>query len=78
MLTGTISTGDKQDEPKLRGLALLTTVVADLLGYTGAGLAIGYLAWSKWGAPWWVLVISSVSGLGLAFYRLYLLAQKLQ
>ncbi len=55
----------------IKSLGLLSVIVADLLGYTGAGVGIGYLAWAKWGAPWWVLVLTSMTGLALAMYRLY-------
>jgi F0F1-type ATP synthase assembly protein I len=60
----------------LKKLGLFTIIVSDLMGYTGAGIGIGYLAWTKWGAPWWVLLMTSLAGLGLAFYRLYKISEK--
>jgi hypothetical protein len=55
----------------VKSMALYSAVVADLLGYTGAGIALGYLAWAKLGLPWWVLLLSSLAGFSLAMYRLY-------
>ena len=68
----------KQDsrDGQFRKFGLLGTIVSDLLGYTGAGIGIGYLAWSRWGAPWWVLLLSSLIGMTYAFYRLYLISNK--
>jgi hypothetical protein len=59
-----------------RNLALFTVIVTDLIAYTGAGIGLGYLAWAKLNAPWWVLLLSSILGLILAFYRLYQVSQK--
>jgi hypothetical protein len=67
---------DPKDDNKLRKLGLFTVIVGDLMGYTGAGIGIGYLAWTKWGAPWWVLLLTSVAGLVLAFYQVYQVSQK--
>ncbi len=61
---------------QLRQIGLLTVIVSELIGFTGAGVGLGYLAWSKWNAPWWVLVITSMAGLFLAFYRVYLLSKR--
>jgi F0F1-type ATP synthase assembly protein I len=61
---------------QLRQIGLLTVIVSDLIGYTGVGIGIGYLAWSKWNAPWWVLVATSIAGLCLAFYRVYQLTKR--
>lgn len=64
------------EERGLKKLGLLTIIVGDLMGFTGAGIGIGYLAWTKWGAPWWVLLVTSLAGLSIAFYRLYQISQK--
>jgi len=55
---------------------MFSVIVTDLVGYTGAGIAVGYFAWKKWGAPWWVLLLCSVAGLVLAMYRVYQVSQK--
>lgn len=66
------SNGHNNDRKKwVRTVGLFSVIVTDLIGYTGAGIGLGYLAWSKWGAPWWVLLLSSMAGLIVAFYRLY-------
>ena len=60
----------------VRSLGLFTAIIVELLGCTGAGVGLGYLAWKKAGAPWWVLVLTSVAGLALAMYRMYLMSTK--
>jgi len=60
----------------IRQIGLLAIIVSDLVGFVGAGVGIGYLAWTKWGAPWWVLLLSSLVGLTLAFYRIYRVSQR--
>lgn len=60
----------------VRSLGILLVVVWELLITTGIGVAIGYFAWNRWGAPWWVLLLSSLAGLSLGFYRLYLTSKK--
>lgn len=54
-----------------RNLGLFGVVVSDLIGYTGAGVLAGWLAYRKWNAPWWILLMTSLLGLGLAFWRIY-------
>ena len=66
----------KTEENWKRGLGLLSVITADLLGYSGAGIALGYWLWKKVGLPWWVLLLFSMVGLGLAFYRLYEVSKK--
>ena len=68
--------GNTGADPRLRSLGLFAVIVSDLVGCTGAGILIGYWAWSKWGAPWWVLLLTSMAGLVLAFYRLYLASKR--
>jgi F0F1-type ATP synthase assembly protein I len=62
---------DPSRPPWARSLGLFSVIIADLVGYTGAGVGIGYLAWKKLGAPSWVLVVTSLAGLSLAMFRLY-------
>lgn len=69
----------KKNDPQriwIRSLGLLSVMVVDLVGYTGGGVAIGYLAWTRLHAPWWVLLLTSLSGLWLAMYQLYRLSKK--
>ncbi len=56
----------------VKSLGLFSIIVTDI----GAGIAVGYFAWAKFGAPWWVLLLSSFAGLGLAMYRSYLLVKQ--
>ena len=77
MLTG-INLMGEQESPNtwVRKVGLLGVIVVDLLGYSGAGIGIGYLLWKKLGMPWWVLLLTSMAGLSLAMYRLYRMAEK--
>jgi F0F1-type ATP synthase assembly protein I len=63
-------------DSRLRKFDLFAVIVGDLLGYTGVGVGLGYLAWSRWNAPWWVLLLSTSLGLILAFYQLYRVTRK--
>lgn len=60
----------------LKKLGLFAVIIGDLVGCTGAGIALGYFAWIKLQAPWWVLLLSTSAGLCLAFYQLYKISQK--
>jgi F0F1-type ATP synthase assembly protein I len=64
------------DTSQLRKLGLFAVILSELIGYTGAGIGIGYYLWAKWHAPWWVLLLSCLLGLTLAFYQLYQLTKK--
>ena len=66
----------KEEPNQLKKLGLFAVIVSDLIGYTGAGVGLGYLAWSKWNAPFWVMIVTSMAGLSLAFYRIYQISQK--
>lgn len=69
--------GDPEDKKNwVKGLALFTAILADLIGTTGAGIFIGYMLWKKAGFPWWVILFFSSAGLVLAFYRLYQVSKK--
>jgi hypothetical protein len=77
---------DEHDSPKfeskrpagkeIRQVGLLSVILWDLLGITGIGIGLGYLAWAKWGAPWWVLLLSSLGGMTLGFYRIYQISKR--
>jgi hypothetical protein len=67
---------DSKEGQGLKKLGLFAVIVGDLLGCTGAGIALGYFAWTKLHAPWWVLLVSTSAGLCLAFYQLYKISQK--
>jgi F0F1-type ATP synthase assembly protein I len=59
-----------------KSLGLLGVITADLLGFTGIGIGLGYWLWKKLGMPWWVLIFCTMAGLVLAFYRLYEISKK--
>lgn len=67
---------EKPNREWVRTLGIFSVIVTDLVGYTGAGVALGYFAWKKWGAPWWVVLGASLAGLALAMYRVYQVSQK--
>ena len=61
------------EESPWKTLGRFGVIISDLVGFTGAGIGIGYLASKKWGAPPWVIMITALGGLVVAFYRIYLL-----
>ena len=68
---------DKQQQdsesgsPILRDFALFGLIVGDLLGYTGAGIGLGWWLWKKLGVPWWIFLVTTGAGLYLAMTRIY-------
>jgi hypothetical protein len=67
----------KEDQTSwARSLGYFSIIIGEILGFSGAGIGIGYLAWSKWGAPWWVLLLCGMAGLAVSFYRLYRMTQR--
>ncbi len=67
------------DKPEqlFRQIGLFVVIIGDLVGFTGLGVFLGYVAWKKWGAPGWVLLITTTTGLVLACFRMYRIARKL-
>jgi hypothetical protein len=65
----------REKSPILRDFGLFGIIVADLLGYTGAGIGIGWWLWKKVGAPWWVMLLTTSAGLVLAMRKLYLMTK---
>ncbi len=62
----------------VRGLALLAWISGEILGLTGAGLLLGYWITQAVGAsPFWS-ILPALSGLALAFFRIYKAAQALE
>ncbi|MBC7693013.1 MAG: hypothetical protein H7222_14720 [Methylotenera sp.] len=60
----------------MKTLGLFGVIVADFVGYSGAGVAVGYFLWKKLDFPWWILLVTSIGGLYLASYQLYRLSEK--
>ncbi len=67
---------NETNQSMLRKVGYFSVIIVDLLGYSGAGVALGYYFWHQWKAPWWVLLLFSTAGLSLAMYKMYLLSQK--
>ncbi|MEK7397075.1 MAG: hypothetical protein AAB116_09075 [Candidatus Poribacteria bacterium] len=67
---------DKQQKNNIRSLALFSVIIGDLLAFTGAGMAIGYLVWKKIGAPQWIIMFTALLGLGAAMWQLYRISQR--
>jgi len=67
---------NSQNRAWVRLLGLFSVILVDLIGYPGAGFAMGYLLWKKVGFPWWFMVITGMTGLSLAMYRLYRMSNK--
>ena len=63
---------EKDSKPSwMVDLGMFAVIIGDVIGYTGAGVFLGWLAWKKLGWPWWTLLVTSLGGLALAFYRIY-------
>jgi hypothetical protein len=60
----------------MRSLGYFSAIMGDLAGFTGAGVALGYFAWKKWNAPWWVILVTTMAGLSISMYRLYKMTQR--
>jgi hypothetical protein len=72
MLRGRHFVANRAEKPDwLKDLGLLGVITSEILGFTGAGVALGYLAATRLGWPRWVLPIFAMIGLTLAFYRIY-------
>jgi F0F1-type ATP synthase assembly protein I len=68
---------DQESKAKwLRGIGLLSIIVGDLVGFTGAGLGLGYLAWTKLHTSVWAMVLGGLVGLTLSMVKLYQLTKK--
>ena len=67
---------EKKPEQGLKKLGLLAVILTDIFGYSLAGIGLGYLAWTKLKLPIWVMILSSVAGLVVGFFRLYEITKK--
>ncbi|MDR3607487.1 MAG: AtpZ/AtpI family protein [Oligoflexia bacterium] len=59
-----------------KSLGLFSVIISELVGFTGAGVAAGYWARTALHAPWWTMLVSSLMGLGLAMYRIYVISSR--
>lgn len=64
---------DKKSEEErnwVKSLGLFSLIISDLAGCTLLGVGGGYCLTHYLGAPSWVLMLTTLLGLILAFYRL--------
>jgi hypothetical protein len=66
-----------EQKPWVKAIGLFGVIVTDVVGFTGAGFAVGYFCWKKWGFPEWFPVIPAMLGFSAAMVRLYRLSQKM-
>jgi hypothetical protein len=72
-----IPKGDKDLRAKwLRSLGYFSIIVGDLVGFSGAGVGLGYWLWKEHQMPWWIVLICSIAGLSISMYRLFRLTQR--
>jgi F0F1-type ATP synthase assembly protein I len=68
---------DQSDQARwMRSLGYFSIIVGDLVGFSAAGIGLGYWLVKKWNAPWWVLLLTSMTGLCLSMFRLYRMTQR--
>ena len=66
-----------EDRSWVKSLALLSTVVTDIVGCTAAGAGLGWFLNTRLGWPSFLIVLFAMAGLGVAFYHIYLVSQRL-
>jgi F0F1-type ATP synthase assembly protein I len=72
-----VSPSEPTDNSWVKGLGLYLVALTDLVGFTGAGLALGYFLYAKAGAPAWVMIPLALAGLALASWSIYRAVQAL-
>jgi F0F1-type ATP synthase assembly protein I len=62
---------DETRKTYFRGLALFSSILADLIGYTGAGVLLGWALakWARFSST--AMIVFGALGLGFAFFRIY-------
>ena len=63
--------------PYARAMGIVSMIAVELVAFGAAGVALGYLAIHKLGAPEWTLFVTSTLGLAAATYRIFLSTSKL-
>ena len=53
-----------------KNLGLFSIIIGEIIGYTGAGVGIGYAAHHFAGGPVWLMAPGGVIGLALAFWQI--------
>jgi F0F1-type ATP synthase assembly protein I len=60
-----------------KALGFFSVIVAEFVAWIGAGVLIGAYLLKYWGAPAWVLILTSVLGLVAAITRLMKIADRM-
>jgi F0F1-type ATP synthase assembly protein I len=60
----------------IKSLGYFGVIVGELLGGSIVGVGIGWLLWKKAGLPSLTILVTSILGLSVAFYRIYKLTQR--
>jgi|GEM_PF-3797922 len=67
----------KDEKPSwVRDLGIFGLVLTEVLGWTGAGMAIGYLSWKYGPVPMWITPVLALGGLVIALMRVYRAGKK--
>lgn len=61
----------KEPSELARGLALLVWIAWEIVGLTGAGVALGWAMNHWWGTPQILSIVLGMAGLTLAIYRIH-------
>ena len=68
---------EEKGETFVQALIVYSAVLGQFLGLGGAGLAVGWFAWRKLGAPAGIVVLTVGAGLFLASVRVIRLQKKI-
>ena len=62
---------DESRRSYARGLALFSSILGDLIGYTGAGVFLGWAAHRLLGISTAWMILSGGIGMAVSFFRIY-------
>ena len=68
---------DPKDQTIAQQFGVFGLIVTQFLGYSGAGMGLGYVLWKRIGLPWWTMALFGFAGLALAVYRIVLYQKRL-
>ena len=64
------------DREWVRSLAMFSVIIGELIGYTGGGILLGYGLARYAGAPRWIMAVTGVAALVLAFRQIYRMSKR--
>ena len=73
--------GSPEDDSRsqiLRDFGFFFVAAATIGVSSGLGVGLGYWGYLHWGFPWWALLLSSLAGLALGTWKVYIDAQNLE